>query len=105
MSAGEDASFTSFDGTPVSARLYLPSQALGYTGPRPLVYYIHGGPQGQERPDFAWFSMPLIQFLPLQGFAVFVPNVRGSTGYGRTTRACRPRLGRKGSHGPRACDD
>jgi len=47
-----------------------------------LVYYIHGGPQGQERPDFSWFSMPLIQFLTLRGFAVFVPNVRGSTGYG-----------------------
>jgi len=47
-----------------------------------LIYYIHGGPQGQERPNFAWFSMPLIQFLTLRGFAVFVPNVRGSTGYG-----------------------
>ncbi len=47
-----------------------------------MVYYIHGGPQGQERPDFAWFSMPFIQFLTLNGFAVFVPNVRGSTGYG-----------------------
>jgi dipeptidyl aminopeptidase/acylaminoacyl peptidase len=47
-----------------------------------LVYYIHGGPQSQERPDFAWFSMPLIQFLTLNGFAVFVPNVRGSSGYG-----------------------
>ncbi len=55
---------------------------LGYDGPRPLVYYVHGGPQGQERPNFAWFSMPLIQILTLQGFAVFVPNVRGSTGYG-----------------------
>jgi dipeptidyl aminopeptidase/acylaminoacyl peptidase len=43
---------------------------------------VHGGPQGQERPDFAWFSMPLIQILTLNGFAVFVPNVRGSTGYG-----------------------
>ncbi|MCK4679786.1 S9 family peptidase, partial [bacterium] len=46
------------------------------------VYYLHGGPQAQERPDFAWFSMPLIQFLTLSGFAVFVPNVRGSAGYG-----------------------
>lgn len=82
LSKGEDASFTSFDGTRVSARLYLPSPELGFAGPRPLVYYIHGGPQSQERPDFAWFSMPLIQFLTLRGFAVFVPNVRGSTGYG-----------------------
>jgi esterase/lipase len=82
LSPGEDVSYTSFDGISVSARLYLPSQKLGYTGPRPLVEYVHGGPQGQERPDFTWFSMPLIQYLTLNGFAVFVPNVRGSTGYG-----------------------
>ncbi len=82
LSAGEDASFESHDGLRVSARLYLPSQELGYDGPRPLVYYVHGGPQGQERPDFAWFSMPLVQILTLEGFAVFVPNARGSTGYG-----------------------
>ena len=82
LSAGEDASYTSFDGLRVSARLYLPSAKLGYKGPRPLVEYVHGGPQGQERPDFTWFSMPLIQHLTLNGFAVFVPNVRGSTGYG-----------------------
>jgi pimeloyl-ACP methyl ester carboxylesterase len=82
LSPGEDASFVSFDGTRVSARLYLPAESLGFTGRRPLVYYIHGGPQGQERPDFAWFSMPLIQYLALNGFAVFVPNARGSTGYG-----------------------
>ena len=82
LAQGEDGSFVSFDGTRVSARLYLPSQGLGFAGPRPLVYYVHGGPQSQERPDFAWFSMPLIQFLTLNGFAVFVPNARGSTGYG-----------------------
>ena len=82
LSAGEDASFDSHDGLRVSARLYRPSGELGYDGPRPLVYYVHGGPQGQERPNFAWFSMPLIQILTLQGFAVFVPNARGSTGYG-----------------------
>lgn len=82
LSDGEDASFTSFDGLRVSARLYLPSGDLGFKGPRPLVLYVHGGPQSQERPDFTWFSMPLIQFLTLNGFAVFVPNVRGSSGYG-----------------------
>jgi len=79
---GEDSSFTSFDGTRISARLYLPAESLGYTGKRPVIFYIHGGPQSQERPDFAWFSIPLIQFLALKGFAIFVPNVRGSTGYG-----------------------
>lgn len=82
LSGGEDASFISFDGIRISARLYMPAKELGFIGARPLVYYVHGGPQGQERPDFAWFSMPLIQFLTLNGFAVFVPNVRGSTGYG-----------------------
>lgn len=84
LAKGEDASFTSFDGLRISARLYLPAKSLGFKGPRPVVYYIHGGPQGQERPNFAWFSMPLIQYLTLRGFAVFVPNVRGSTGYGLT---------------------
>jgi pimeloyl-ACP methyl ester carboxylesterase len=82
LAAGEDASFESHDGLRISARLYLPSPELGHDGPRPLVYYIHGGPQSQERPNFAWFSMPLIQILALEGFAVFVPNARGSTGYG-----------------------
>ena len=82
LSAGEDASFESHDGLRVSARLYLPSPELGYDGARPLVYYVHGGPQSQERPNFAWFSMPLVQILTLEGFAVFVPNARGSTGYG-----------------------
>ncbi len=82
LSPGEDYAFTSFDGLRISARLYLPSPDLGFSGKRPVVYYLHGGPQSQERPDFSWFSMPLIQFLTLQGFAVFVPNVRGSSGYG-----------------------
>ncbi|MFX1486732.1 MAG: prolyl oligopeptidase family serine peptidase [Promethearchaeota archaeon] len=83
LSSGEDASFTSFDGLRISARLYLPAKPLGYEPPYPLVLYVHGGPQSQERPDFTWFSMPLIQYLTLNGFAVFVPNVRGSTGYGQ----------------------
>lgn len=82
FSPGEDGSYASHDGLRVSARLYLPAEELGFRGRRPVVFYIHGGPQSQERPDFTWFSMPLIQFLTLNGFAVWVPNVRGSTGYG-----------------------
>jgi dipeptidyl aminopeptidase/acylaminoacyl peptidase len=82
LSPGEDASFSSFDRLRISARLYRPAPALGYTGARPVILYIHGGPQSQERPDFSWFSMPLIQHLTRCGFAVFVPNIRGSKGYG-----------------------
>ncbi len=82
LSPGEDASFASHDGLRVSARLYLPAPGLGFQGKRPVVFYLHGGPQGQERPDFTWFSMPLIQWLTLHGIAVFAPNARGSTGYG-----------------------
>ncbi|MEA3439192.1 MAG: prolyl oligopeptidase family serine peptidase, partial [Chloroflexota bacterium] len=82
LALGEDASYDSHDGLRVSARLYLPAGELGFEGRRPVIFYIHGGPQSQEKPDFTWFSMPLIQFFTLNGFAVFVPNVRGSSGYG-----------------------
>jgi pimeloyl-ACP methyl ester carboxylesterase len=82
LSKGEDAAYESFDGLRTSARLYLPTDNEAFAAPYPLVYYVHGGPHSQERPNFTWFSMPLIQFLTLHGFAVFVPNVRGSSGYG-----------------------
>ncbi|MFO7632417.1 MAG: prolyl oligopeptidase family serine peptidase, partial [Caldilinea sp.] len=82
LSRGEDYPYTSHDGLRISSRLYLPAAGLGYDGPHPVIFYIHGGPQSQERPDFTWFSMPLIQFFTLNGFAVWVPNVRGSSGYG-----------------------
>ncbi len=106
LSMGEDASFESHDGLRVSARLYLPSSELGFAGPRPLVYYIHGGPQSQERPNFAWFSMPLIQILTLEGFAVFVPERQGLDGVRpRLLEACRSRLGRARSPRSRPCHD
>jgi esterase/lipase len=82
MASGTDASCVSHDGLRISARLYYPSKQLGFTPKFPVIFYIHGGPQSQERPDFTWFSMPLIQYFTLNGFAVFVPNVRGSTGFG-----------------------
>lgn len=82
FSPGEDASYHSFDGLRISARLYRPAPSLSFEGARPVIFYIHGGPQSQERPDFTWFSMPLIQWFTMNGFAVFVPNVRGSSGYG-----------------------
>ncbi|HEV7661990.1 MAG TPA: alpha/beta fold hydrolase, partial [Chloroflexota bacterium] len=44
------------------------------------VVFVHGGPEGQFRPTF----QPLVQYLVEAGFAVLAPNVRGSSGYGRT---------------------
>ena len=87
LSEGEDSSYTSHDGLEIPSRLYFPSPELNHPKPYPLILWIHGGPQGQEIPDFTWFSMPLIQYLTLNGFVVSVPNVRGSTGYGTTYMA------------------
>ena len=52
LSRGEEHVYTSHDGLRISARLYLPAAELDYRGPRPVIFYIHGGPQSQERPDF-----------------------------------------------------
>jgi dipeptidyl aminopeptidase/acylaminoacyl peptidase len=50
-------------------------------GPHPVVIDIHGGPEGQSRPGYSAWTQYLVNEL---GYAVVVPNVRGSTGYGRT---------------------
>ncbi|MRG95471.1 alpha/beta hydrolase family protein [Polyangium spumosum] len=47
---------------------------------RPVVISVHGGPEGQAQPNFS----PLVQWLALSGYAVAAPNVRGSTGYGKS---------------------
>lgn len=49
----------------------------------PAVVSVHGGPEAQERPRFSW----LYQYLLARGIAVVAPNVRGSTGYGRSYTA------------------
>jgi dipeptidyl aminopeptidase/acylaminoacyl peptidase len=50
-------------------------------GPHPVFIDIHGGPESQAVPTFN----PFVQFLVRElGFVVIQPNVRGSTGYGRT---------------------
>jgi dipeptidyl aminopeptidase/acylaminoacyl peptidase len=53
---------------------------LGQIGGRPVIVSIHGGPEGQSRPGFN----PLFQYYLSRGYAVLDPNVRGSTGYGKT---------------------
>ena len=65
----------SFDGEPIPAFVFAPEGAEGL----PVIVYIHGGPEGQSRPLF----LGLLQYFLGAGFAVVVPNVRGSTGYGK----------------------
>lgn len=69
----------SFDGEPVSGFLYRPDPRR-FPGKRPLIVNIHGGPEGQSRPGFQGRNNYLINE---QGIAIFYPNVRGSTGYGK----------------------
>ena len=79
--APELVRFDSFDGLEVSAFLTVPTAADGDgdRGPFPVVVDIHGGPERQARPSFS----VLHQYFLAQGYAVFEPNVRGSSGYGR----------------------
>jgi len=53
---------------------------LGTASPGPTVIHLHGGPEAQERPTYN----PLFQALAANGVAVFAPNVRGSSGFGRS---------------------
>jgi dipeptidyl aminopeptidase/acylaminoacyl peptidase len=73
-------SVKSFDGLSVSGFLYRPDP-VKFPGKRPLIMSVHGGPEGQSRPGFQGRSNYLLNE---QGIAIFYPNVRGSTGYGKT---------------------
>jgi dipeptidyl aminopeptidase/acylaminoacyl peptidase len=69
----------SFDGKMLSGFLYKPGAKL--TGPRPVLVVSHGGPEGQAQPTFLGRMNYLLNEM---GIALIVPNVRGSTGYGKT---------------------
>lgn len=63
----------------IPAFVYKPAHAG--SGPHPVVVLIHGGPEGQSRPAFS----PTIQYWVNElGLTVIQPNVRGSTGYGKS---------------------
>jgi dipeptidyl aminopeptidase/acylaminoacyl peptidase len=70
----------SFDGLEVSGLLYLPDPAK-FQGKRPLIVSVHGGPEGQSTAGFMGRNNYLLNEL---GIGLFYPNVRGSTGYGKT---------------------
>ena len=69
----------SFDGKMISGFLYKPPAK--FTGKRPVLVAIHGGPEGQSQPTFLGRAN---YYLSEMGIALMVPNVRGSTGYGKT---------------------
>lgn len=68
--------YKAHDGLELSGWLYRPHNAKA---PYPTVLSFHGGPEGQERP----FPNPTYQALLAGGIAVFAPNVRGSSGFGK----------------------
>lgn len=67
--------YNSYDGLEIEALFFKakPEQANGYT-----VFWPHGGPQASE----AKFFRPMFQMMLAQGYHIFAPNFRGSTGYG-----------------------
>ena len=67
----------SFDGREIPAYLSLPAEVP--EGGAPVVVDVHGGPESQRRPSFG----SLGQYFLSNGYAMFEPNVRGSTGYGK----------------------
>lgn len=87
--------YKSFDGREIAAWLYEPSRVRNFTldmkapdgkaltvkkSTVPVIVSAHGGPEGQERPGFN----ALYQYYLSRGYAILAPNVRGSTGYGKT---------------------
>lgn len=69
--------FTSFDGLNVPAFYYKPKES---SGKLPVVVFVHGGPEYQIRAVYN----PFLQYFINRGYAVCTPNVRGSTGYGKS---------------------
>lgn len=69
-----------FDGKTLSGFLYSPD-AKKFPGKRPVIVNIHGGPEGQSRPGFRGRDN---YYMTELGVAMIFPNVRGSTGYGKT---------------------
>src|ERR1044071_8923960 len=70
----------SFDGREISGWLYLPPKSK-FPGKRPVIVNIHGGPEGEARPVYQGRNN---YFLSEMGVAILFPNIRGSTGFGKT---------------------
>ena len=79
LSEAELVAWRSFDGLEIGGFLFRPPAK--FTGKRPVIISIHGGPEGQSRPVFLGRNN---YFLNELGVAIIYPNVRGSTGQGKT---------------------
>jgi dipeptidyl aminopeptidase/acylaminoacyl peptidase len=75
----ELAAWKSFDGREITGWHYRPPAR--FTGKRPVIVSIHGGPEAQARPFFIGRNN---YFLNELGVSMIYPNVRGSTGFGKS---------------------
>lgn len=82
-----------WDGRMISGFLYRPPAK--FAGKRPVIINIHGGPEGQFRPSFPgrWDY-----YMNELGIAMIAPNVRGSSGYGKSFLALDNGFLREGSY-------
>jgi dipeptidyl aminopeptidase/acylaminoacyl peptidase len=69
--------YKSFDGTEIEGSMLIPSAYDGHSK-LPLITLIHGGPTGAWSDSVQTWG----QMLVARGYAIFYPNIRGSTGYG-----------------------
>jgi dipeptidyl aminopeptidase/acylaminoacyl peptidase len=103
LARGEAARWTASERGPIDPAKLVPAELVRYPtwdraqgaarripafvyrprgpGPHPVVIDIHGGPEGQSRPGYSAWTQYLVNEM---GYAVVQPNVRGSTGYGRS---------------------
>jgi len=75
----EQIAWKSFDGRTITGLIQRPPAA--FTGKRPVLIDIHGGPEAQARVGFNGRYNFIVNEL---GIAFIEPNVRGSTGFGKT---------------------
>ncbi|KAK2806951.1 hypothetical protein FQN51_005753 [Onygenales sp. PD_10] len=78
LGEGSAISWKSTDGTEIQGLLRLPKQG---NAPYPLIMHVHGGPVSSFRNN--WPDIDIAAFLTANGYAVFCPNPRGSTGRGQ----------------------
>lgn len=71
--------FKSYDGREITGFGYYPPKK--FKGKRPVIISIHGGPESQARPGFLGRSNYLVNEM---GVVILYPNIRGSSGYGKT---------------------